>query len=142
MMDVLPDRCSVLAKRELLYFGPFGFAAWLSGLVFVDRLNREKARNTMDMIANLIHDQQVSTADHSFLKQLFCWLLPMSSERKCWRFIFQGMFPQCHLYWRHLCVIITCHIYIRHILNLYSRLGRIVDLSSFLCVQFFLSKTL
>ncbi|KAI0216588.1 1-acyl-sn-glycerol-3-phosphate acyltransferase alpha [Lamellibrachia satsuma] len=59
MMDVLPDRCTVLAKRELLYFGPFGFAAWLSGLVFVDRLNREKARNTMDMIAKLMHDQKL-----------------------------------------------------------------------------------
>ncbi|KAK2190707.1 hypothetical protein NP493_73g04026 [Ridgeia piscesae] len=59
MMDILPDRCSVLAKRELLYFGPFGFAAWLSGLVFVDRLNREKARNTMDMIAKLMHDNQL-----------------------------------------------------------------------------------
>ena len=67
MMDVLPDRCTVLAKRELLYFGPFGFAAWLSGLVFVDRLNREKARNTMDMIAQLMHDQKVSKEVNHFL---------------------------------------------------------------------------
>jgi len=71
MMDILPDRCSVLAKRELLYFGPFGFAAWLSGLVFVDRLNREKARNTMDMIAKLMHDNQVCKTQHSFFKLNF-----------------------------------------------------------------------
>ena len=60
MTEVMPDRCTVLAKRELLFFGPFGLAAWLSGLVFVDRLNREKARKTMDMIAKLMHDKKVS----------------------------------------------------------------------------------
>ena len=59
MTEVMPDRCTVLAKRELLFFGPFGLAAWLSGLVFVDRLNREKARKTMDMIAKLMHDKKV-----------------------------------------------------------------------------------
>ena len=65
MTEVLPDRCTVLAKRELLFFGPFGLAAWLSGIVFVDRLNREKACNTMDMIAKLMHDKKVSKSVNS-----------------------------------------------------------------------------
>ncbi|CAH1389302.1 unnamed protein product [Nezara viridula] len=37
-------RCTVVAKKELLYAGPFGIAAWLCGLVFIDRLNSEASR--------------------------------------------------------------------------------------------------
>lgn len=42
------NRTTVVAKRELLFVGPFGIAAYLSGLIFIDRLNREKSMNTLN----------------------------------------------------------------------------------------------
>ena len=47
MMKILPDRCTMLAKKELLYAGTFGVAAWLCGIVFIDRMSSEKAKETM-----------------------------------------------------------------------------------------------
>lgn len=38
----------MVAKRELLFLGPFGIAAYLSGLIFIDRVNREKSKNTLN----------------------------------------------------------------------------------------------
>ena len=60
MMKYLPKRFSALAKKELLY-SPFGVAAWLAGLIFVDRLNREKSRHTMEKTAALLHQRNVSS---------------------------------------------------------------------------------
>lgn len=40
-------RCTVVAKRPLMFTGAFGFGAWLSGLVFIDRLKTERARQLM-----------------------------------------------------------------------------------------------
>ena len=60
LMKFLPDRCTALAKKELLYAGTFGVAAWLSGLIFVDRVNRDKARQTMGDTARLMHERNVS----------------------------------------------------------------------------------
>ena len=61
MMEVMPSRTSVLIKRELMYAGPFGIAAWLCGLVPVDRLNREKAHMTMERTAEIMHKKNVTT---------------------------------------------------------------------------------
>lgn len=60
LMRFLPDRCTVLAKKELLYAGTFGIAAWLSGIIFVDRLNRDKSRETMNNTARMLHEKNVS----------------------------------------------------------------------------------
>lgn len=43
----LMKRCTVVAKRPLMYTGAFGFGAWLSGLVFIDRLKTDHARLCM-----------------------------------------------------------------------------------------------
>lgn len=40
-------RCTVVAKRPLMFAGAFGFGAWLSGLVFIDRLRTDRARQLM-----------------------------------------------------------------------------------------------
>ncbi|XP_052869743.1 1-acyl-sn-glycerol-3-phosphate acyltransferase alpha-like [Anopheles cruzii] len=42
------DKCTVIAKRELFYAWPFGLAAWLSGLIFIDRRHTERAQSTMN----------------------------------------------------------------------------------------------
>ena len=62
MMKHLPDRCTALAKKELLYAGTFGLAAWLCGIVFVDRINRDRARQTMGKTAQIMHSKNVSRA--------------------------------------------------------------------------------
>uniref|UniRef100_A0A8U8B7J9 1-acylglycerol-3-phosphate O-acyltransferase n=1 Tax=Geospiza parvula TaxID=87175 RepID=A0A8U8B7J9_GEOPR len=36
MMEVLPDRCVPIAKRELLYMGAVGVVCWLGGIIFID----------------------------------------------------------------------------------------------------------
>ncbi|KAJ8300215.1 hypothetical protein KUTeg_021734 [Tegillarca granosa] len=59
MMEIWPENCSSLAKKELLYVGPFGLAAWLCGTVFIDRLNHEKALDTIKSTAALIKEQNV-----------------------------------------------------------------------------------
>lgn len=42
------NRTTIVAKRELLYVGPFGIAAYLCGLVFIDRVNTDKSKNTLN----------------------------------------------------------------------------------------------
>ena len=58
-MRILPDRCTILAKKELLLAGTFGVAAWLCGIVFVDRLNPQSARQTMQKIVEAIVNDKV-----------------------------------------------------------------------------------
>lgn len=60
MMQAMPLRTTALAKKELMFMGPWGLSAWLCGLVFVDRLNQEKARDTMNKTVNYIKDNNVS----------------------------------------------------------------------------------
>ncbi|XP_055329809.1 1-acyl-sn-glycerol-3-phosphate acyltransferase alpha-like [Paramacrobiotus metropolitanus] len=51
LFDVVPERCTVLAKKALLFAGPFGLACWLCGGIFVDR-RPGKGRGTMDGAAS------------------------------------------------------------------------------------------
>lgn len=51
--------CTALAKKELLYTGPFGLTCWLSGITFIDRLSRDKSRGTMDDLAKRINDENL-----------------------------------------------------------------------------------
>jgi lysophosphatidate acyltransferase len=56
MMKVWPGgNCSPLAKKELLYTGPFGIAIWLAGLTFIDRLNPQSSRGTLNDLAKRIN---------------------------------------------------------------------------------------
>ena len=71
LMKYVPDRCSVLAKKQLLYAGTFGLGAWLCGIVFVDRENKERARGTMSSTAQTIHDRNVNTSIYG----TFLWIL-------------------------------------------------------------------
>ncbi|XP_013409373.1 1-acyl-sn-glycerol-3-phosphate acyltransferase alpha [Lingula anatina] len=59
MMEIFPERCATLAKKELLYAGPLGLGLWLIGTIFIDRLNNEKARGTLEKTANLIKDKHL-----------------------------------------------------------------------------------
>ena len=60
MTQIWPKRCCCLVKNELKYAGPFGLAAVLCGTVFINRLNREKALDTMKKTVGDILNRNVS----------------------------------------------------------------------------------
>uniref|UniRef100_H3BFV1 1-acyl-sn-glycerol-3-phosphate acyltransferase n=1 Tax=Latimeria chalumnae TaxID=7897 RepID=H3BFV1_LATCH len=47
MMEVLPERCVQIAKKELLYAGSLGVACWLGGIIFIDRKSISDAKSVM-----------------------------------------------------------------------------------------------
>lgn len=68
MMKLWPEYiryCTILAKKELIYALPFGFAAWLAGVEFVDRKNRERAKETVAQLTKKVR-----------AKSLRLWVFP------------------------------------------------------------------
>lgn len=52
-------KCTAIARRELFYIWPFGLAAWLAGLIFIDRRNAEKARLLINDTTEYIKEKKV-----------------------------------------------------------------------------------
>ncbi|XP_068409527.1 1-acyl-sn-glycerol-3-phosphate acyltransferase beta isoform X1 [Eschrichtius robustus] len=50
LMEVLPDRCVQIAKRELLFLGPVGLIMYLGGVLFI---NRQRSRMAMTVISDV-----------------------------------------------------------------------------------------
>lgn len=69
MFDIWPvmDKCTVIAKKEILYAWPFGIAAWLSGLIFIDRINSEKARSVINSSIKTIKENKVKLIFFSYI---------------------------------------------------------------------------
>jgi lysophosphatidate acyltransferase len=68
MMHIWPEHvryCTILAKKELIWAGPFGLGSWLAGVEFIDRKNRQKSIETMHHIMKKIKD-----------KSLRLWIFP------------------------------------------------------------------
>ncbi|KAM9510451.1 1-acyl-sn-glycerol-3-phosphate acyltransferase alpha [Guaruba guarouba] len=59
MMEVLPDRCVPIAKRELLFMGAVGLVSWLGGIIFIDRRRPHRAISTMAQAAHAMLSQDV-----------------------------------------------------------------------------------
>lgn len=59
---MIPERCVPIAKRELLYLGTVGWACWLSGIIFIDRLRSDAAIEVMARTASALRRDNVSTA--------------------------------------------------------------------------------
>lgn len=53
------EKCTVVAKGELLYAGPFGLAAWLCDLVFIPRTRGAVAKQIMHEAARKIKKGKV-----------------------------------------------------------------------------------
>jgi lysophosphatidate acyltransferase len=53
------ERCAVIAKKEVFYLWPFGLACWLWGTIFIDRVNVEKAQNTINSAEDVIRNNKV-----------------------------------------------------------------------------------
>lgn len=60
-------RCTVVAKRPLMFTGAFGFGAWLSGLVFIDRLRTDRARQLMKEATERVKEDKVNFLTHNKL---------------------------------------------------------------------------
>ncbi|OXU21976.1 hypothetical protein TSAR_014706 [Trichomalopsis sarcophagae] len=48
------QRCTVISKKQVLYFGTFGLASWLWGTIFIDRVKKEEAQSTVNSTAEII----------------------------------------------------------------------------------------
>lgn len=72
MFDIwhVMNKCTVVAKRELFYAWPFGLAAWLAGLIFIDRVRGEKARETLNDVNRRIKKQRIKL-----------WVFPEGTRR-------------------------------------------------------------
>lgn len=72
MLDMwhVMDKCTVVAKRELLYAVPFSFAAWLCGLVFIDRKHPEKAKSSMNDAMDFLKNNRIKL-----------WIFPEGTRR-------------------------------------------------------------
>lgn len=53
------DKCTVVAKREVQYTGPFGLASWLCGLIFIPRMQSDAAKRIMADAARKIKEEKV-----------------------------------------------------------------------------------
>ncbi|NXM40715.1 PLCA acyltransferase, partial [Gymnorhina tibicen] len=59
MVEVIPERCVPIAKRELLYLGTVGWACWLSGVIFIDRHRRDAAVEVISRTAGTMRRENV-----------------------------------------------------------------------------------
>ncbi|NWR42486.1 PLCA acyltransferase, partial [Regulus satrapa] len=59
MVEVIPERCVPIAKRELLYLGTVGWACWLSGIIFIDRHHRDTAIEVISRTASTMRRENV-----------------------------------------------------------------------------------
>lgn len=64
------QKCTVIAKKELLYTGPFGVAAWLAGLIFIDRKNPVKAHSVMNECTDMLKEKRIKL-----------WVFPEGTRR-------------------------------------------------------------
>ncbi|KAL8212917.1 UNVERIFIED_CONTAM: 1-acyl-sn-glycerol-3-phosphate acyltransferase alpha [Gekko kuhli] len=59
MMEVLPDRCVPIAKKELMYMGTVGLACWLGGIIFINRKKTDDAISVMSEAAHTMLREDV-----------------------------------------------------------------------------------
>lgn len=59
MVEVIPDRCVPIAKKELMYMGTVGWACWLSGIIFIDRHKRGDAIGVISQTAKTMRRENV-----------------------------------------------------------------------------------
>ncbi|CAL8406246.1 unnamed protein product [Arctogadus glacialis] len=59
LMEVLPDRCTMIAKKELIYAGTVGLVCWLGGIVFINRKKTSDAKSVMVEAAKTMLDDQI-----------------------------------------------------------------------------------
>ncbi|KAG5897065.1 hypothetical protein JTB14_025881 [Gonioctena quinquepunctata] len=64
------DKCTVIAKKELLYSGPFGLAAYLCGIIFIPRIQTDRAKIIMNEAADMLKNDKTKL-----------WVFPEGTRR-------------------------------------------------------------
>lgn len=61
MYQVWPimQKCTVIAKKQIFYAWPFGLVAWLCGLIFIDKMQSDKARSILNSAAVYLKEDKV-----------------------------------------------------------------------------------
>lgn len=59
-MEILPDGCVQIAKRELLYSGPVGLIMYLGGVIFINRKSTSNAKSVMGDVGQAMTKDNVS----------------------------------------------------------------------------------
>lgn len=54
-------KCAAVAKKEIFYVWPFGLAAYLAGVVFIDRSSATKSYNKLNETSKLTQRDKVIT---------------------------------------------------------------------------------
>lgn len=67
----LPKRTVSIGKRDILYIPFFGLYYWLSGNILINRSNKRKAFETMDIAANTIKNKNISV-----------WIMPEGTRSR------------------------------------------------------------
>lgn len=75
LMEILPDRCTMIAKKELIYAGTVGLICWLGGIVFINRKKTSDAKSVMTDAAKTMLDDQVMWLVHSAWLIVFVWFV-------------------------------------------------------------------
>lgn len=72
MFDIWPvmNKCTVVAKRELFFAWPFGLAAWLCGLIFINRMQSDRARVQLCKATTNIKNKKIKL-----------WIFPEGTRR-------------------------------------------------------------
>lgn len=72
MFDIWPvmNKCTVVAKRELFFAWPFGLAAWLCGLIFINRMQSDSTRNQLTEASENIKNKKIKL-----------WIFPEGTRR-------------------------------------------------------------
>ncbi|CRK90839.1 CLUMA_CG004529, isoform A [Clunio marinus] len=61
---------SAIGKQELLLVGPFGIAAWLAGITFINRQGGEKGKQTINQAMNGLKEKKIKL-----------WVFPEGTRR-------------------------------------------------------------
>lgn len=61
-MEVLPDNCVQVGKKELMYAGTVGLIIYLGGVIFINRKSTSSAKMVMAEVAKTMATDNVSVA--------------------------------------------------------------------------------
>ncbi|CAF1014269.1 unnamed protein product [Rotaria sordida] len=117
--------CTILAKKELFWALPFGFTAWLAGVEYVDRKNRERSSETMRLLTKKVQEKSLRlwvfpegtrSMDETFLPFKFgAFRLAIEAQVPIVPVVFSSYKSLYNsdkkdniYYWRRGCVIIKC----------------------------------
>jgi len=57
LWPLMDGQCTVIAKKSLLFAGPFGLMAYMSGITFIDRNNHNEAKDIMNKTVEKCKEQ-------------------------------------------------------------------------------------